>query len=203
MSAARRLRRRNRIVHDPLVRARIAVAMARGLTLREAADRHSVPERSARNWTHAHHWAKWIELAQDAIARNPLQRDDAIAHFLLEELHRGNVGARTVFDAAYVADMKAQALAQAAHLGSLWDDAPAEAVVCWLGRRSMELLGSASPPTEIGPAADWWAGMLLRALSAYECARTYRTPGTPPPEWATPTSRPPDLDPTERLEVPS
>jgi len=200
MSAERRLRRRSRIVHDPIVKARIAVSMARGLTLREAADRHTVPERSARNWTHEHHWARWIALARDSIARSPLQRDDTVAQFLIDELHRGNVDERPKVTRAYVEELKAKALAMAGAIGVRFWDAPAEAVAAWIARRHADVIGSSTPPATLEGQGDFWCAVYLRALSTFENIKCYAETEERPP-WCPPTTRPHDLDPNDKMEV--
>jgi len=203
MSAARRLRRRSRIVHDPIVKARIAVSMARGLTLREAADHHTVPERSARNWTHEHHWERWIELARDAIARSPLQRDDAVAQYLIDELHRGNVDERPKITRAYVEDLKAKALAITGLIGEkFWDGAPAEAVAAWIARRYADGIGSATLPATLEGQGDFWGTAYLRAISTFENIKCYAATGDGPPRCP-PSTRPHDLNPNDQLEATS
>jgi hypothetical protein len=134
MSLERRLRRRNRIAHRPIVKARLAVLMAHGLTLRDAAAQLEVPERTARDWSAEFHWRAWIDMARDQIARDPMARDDRIAQFLLDELGRGRLEDRrrsiTRADVDHVADMVQTLAADVAERRG----APVEEVLAWAKR---------------------------------------------------------------------
>jgi len=93
MSTERRLRRRARIAWSPEVRARIAIWVARGYSLADAAAqlKPPVPERTVRQWSAAHEWPRWIEIASDLVARDPAARTEVLAQHLLDEAARVGV----------------------------------------------------------------------------------------------------------------
>jgi len=168
----------------------------------EAAERCGVADRTVRAWTTAFYWAKWIAAAEREIKRKPSRRDEEIAEFLVDELHRRSGEERPAITKEYVEGLKAKALAQAGAIGVKFWDAPAEAVVCWLARKHIAQTGSTTPPQTIEAAGDWWCCVLLHALSTYENLKCYGTETEDRPPWCPPATRPHDLNPDHRLEIP-
>ena len=176
MSASRRLdRRRNRMAHRPIVRARLAVAMAHGSTLVEAAAELEVPERTARGWAAEFHWPAWIVMAKNEIAKDPTARDDAVAQYLLDQLGRGAVEQRTPITQAEVDYLAAVVKADAKRTAARWG-IPVDSVLAWATARTA---GWAVEPVQTELEAEHLRlTLLLLALAG--TAGSEPPAGTPP-----------------------